>query len=102
MEIVGDVEGVCPHGCRDDSSDLMGDVPGVSEAGDELQFQEPGDVDTEAEQQRGQGVHQRPGHPGGGQLQLAVGQGSKSIGQGSTAQYKLKSLFQNYCSHKHQ
>ena len=92
MEIVGDVEGVSPHGCRDDSSDLMGDVPGVSEAGDELQLQEPGDVDAEAEQQRGQGVHQRPGHPGGRQLQLAVGQGSESVGQGSFRQNKTCKL----------
>ena len=51
MEIVGDVEGVCPHGCRDDSSDLMGDVPGVSEACDQLELQEPGDVNGEAEEE---------------------------------------------------
>ena len=77
VNIVGDVERICPHGSQSDGGDLVGDVPGVSEAGDQLELQEPGDVDHEAEEERGQGVHQHPGYAGARELQLAVGQGSK-------------------------
>ena len=74
MNIVGDVERICPHGSQGDGGDLVGDVPGVSEAGDQLELQEPGDVDHEAEEERGQGVHQHPGHAGGREFQLAISQ----------------------------
>ena len=77
VNIVGDVEGICPHGSQGDGGDLVGDVPGVSEAGDQLELQEPGDVDQEAEEERGHGVHQHPGHAGARELQLAVDQGSE-------------------------
>ena len=78
MNIVRDVERICPQGGEVDGGDLVCDVPGVSEAGDQLELQEPGDVDHEAEEERGQGVHQDPGHAGARELQLAVGQGSEN------------------------
>ena len=76
VDIVGDVDRICPHRGQSDGGDLVGDVSGVSEAGDQLQLQQPGDVDHEAEEERGQGVHQDPGEAGAGELQLAVGQRS--------------------------
>ena len=51
VQIIGDVNRICPHGGQSDGGDLVGDIPGVSEARDKLELQEPGDVDREAEEE---------------------------------------------------